>query len=129
MIYSMYWNGHKAAMVMHGFTTPTIERLIGQTINLQEELAHYIKQSKDDSFVFIVTRRGQYDAFHAWLDKYDMQEYVVFEPPTGVTNPNYADRWTYPASHDGNLKMIIMASKDHSLQDQFVYKKGTYGAK
>lgn len=138
MIYSMYWAGNYPEYVVplsYGTDSfrerygnhPDYRELIplaGKTLYLRKELANFIRESVDDSFVFILTKKGyHYDAFKLWLSSENLEDYVVCHPDKGVTNPNYYDAKAYGVVTVGNLRLVVMASKNHSMREEFIASK------
>lgn len=95
--------------------------LAGQHINLKKEFAKIIKESENDSFVFILTRvMHQYAHFQLWIKEYELEDYIMLDFKPGISNPNYTSISTYGESTVGNLQLVVMASKNHDHRDKFV---------
>lgn len=102
--------------------------LAGQTFNLQKELARVIVESKDDSFVFVLTRRfDQYRNFNAWIKLFNLEEYIVLDFKPGITNPNYISIADYSEATVGNLQLAVLASKDHPQRNEFILMEPKLG--
>jgi hypothetical protein len=65
-----------------------------------------IKNSKNDTFVFILTKtEGMLANFDKWLELYGLKEYEIYRTP-GTTNANHMQR-------PKNLVMVFLQSKEH----------------
>jgi len=82
-----------------------------KSINLREFLAEYIKESKEDSFVFILVN-SQINEFNLWLTEKGLEEYVAYRMERPVTNGNHPQ-------NGRNLTLVVMASKEHVWRDMF----------
>jgi len=80
-------------------------------LNGLEIVADYIKESEEDSFLFIITN-VQVEAFDKWIKKYKLEEFVTYRMERPVTNGNHL--------HNGrNLLFVAMCSKTHVWRDMF----------
>lgn len=136
MIYNIYWNNlyrHSAFQLGHGFlrsiqTSPEVinlgayqpyKKMIDSGIDLAklpqfagaQFLAEAIKESKEDSFVFVLTNI-QLPSFDEWIKKFNLSEYIMFRMHRPVTNNPYPD-------NGRNLTLVVMMGKDHPYHDMF----------
>jgi len=112
MIYSMYWQGmqHTSYHIPGWMQTLGIDDLIGKNVNVLEEVAVSIKESVDDSFVFIILNSNM-EAFNKWLTRYGLTDMEVFRS-NAITNPVH----TYKGR---NLTLVVLASESHAWRDMF----------
>lgn len=138
MIYSVYWNGlssHYTVPILYGTANfqatyskcPNTGPLIpfaGKVYNLRKQAAEFIRNSKDCSFVFILTLRdGSYPSFKKWLIDEELESYVVCHPDKGFSNPNYVSIRHNSEATVGNLRLAVLASTEHSMREQFTASK------
>lgn len=74
-------------------------------------LAEAIKESKEDSFVFILVNR-QLEEFNNWLSRNNLTNHVMFRMHRPVTNHPYPD-------NGRNLTLVVLMSSDHPYHDMF----------
>lgn len=75
-------------------------------------LAKLIRESKEDSFIFILVKHNEtYANFLNWVEEEKLEEYIMYHFPEGVTNPNYLD-------NGRNLVPVVMCSKEHMWREQ-----------
>lgn len=110
MIYFCYYSGVQEQTVVHQYYNLP-DRFKGSTYNTQKMLADEIKESKDDSFVFIIPRSSLETSFHAWLEKYDLEKFIVYKSE-GITNPIHS--W-----QKHNLVLYVLASKEHFWREMY----------
>ena len=83
----------------------------GKDINTARMLANFIRNSKDDSFVFILGKNGgQVDKFNKWIHEHKLEDYIICRPEYGITNQHHLDA-------PRNLFLVVMASKEHFIHD------------
>ena len=100
MIYSVYSHSIRDIFIIGSFKNT-------RDINTAELLAEVIKESEDDSFVFITTKNNNLDeTLNDWIDKYNLRDYIVYESTDFITNP------VHPHNKK-NLKVYVMVSKEH----------------
>lgn len=79
--------------------------------NVRDQLAHDIKGSKDDSFIFIlVNKSGQVAQWEEWVKANDLEGLVVKRSGL-VTNPVHPN-------NGPNLMIAVIQSKDHFQQKE-----------
>lgn len=137
MIYSMHWIMHQDEFtipISYGndyykqnyLDHPHYKHMIplaGKVVNLKAALALFIRESSDDSFVFIVTKKdGRYREFRNWIKAEKLEEYEVIYPIVKFTNPNYTDTRAYGKDTVGNLRLAVLVSKNHSMREHFKAK-------
>lgn len=83
----------------------------GKQFDTRRMMAEVIKESKEDSFVFILTNT-QLESFKAWIEQYKLEEFEVFRMARPVTNGNHP-------KNGRNLTMVVFASKEHVWRDMF----------
>jgi hypothetical protein len=119
MIYSMYFemirreSEHVAPWYARaeGVMYEELCKLAGKRVNISAMTAKVIKESEDDSFVFIITNPQMLE-FNTWLSKYELEEYVVFRQERPITNSGH--------DYNGrNLNLIVLASKQHAWREMF----------
>jgi len=82
----------------------------GKTFNLYRKMSDKIKESVNDTFVFINTVSQERD-FDNFLDKYELKDLIVYQMPYYVTNHN---------NNEGrNLRVTVLASKEHFWRDWY----------
>ena len=75
-------------------------------------LAKLIRESKEDSFIFILVKHNRtYKNFLEWVEQEKLEEYIMYSFPEGVTNPNYLD-------NGRTLVPVVMCSKEHMWREQ-----------
>ena len=84
---------------------------INKKVNTFEMLADIIKESEEDSFLFIITNI-QIPAFDKWVQKYKLEEFITYRMERAVTNGNHP-------YNNRNLTLIAMCSKTHVWRDMF----------
>lgn len=84
---------------------------IGYSYNPQELLAEAIKESEDDSFIFILQNK-QLKSFKEWLVKFELEDYVVYNMPQPITNDVHKD-------NGRNLTMYVLASSKHVWREMY----------
>lgn len=83
-----------------------------ESINPQKILGSIIKESKDNSFVFILTGNeevGMLQQFNQFLEREGLKDLVVFQP-RAFTNFNYPDQTR-------NLNLVVLMSPTHWYRD------------
>ena len=71
----------------------------------------FIKSSKNDTFLFILLKRGDsYFGFLEWVKENDLEDYIVVHTK-GITNPVHPDR-----KHE--LYLVVMQSLEHFARIQ-----------
>lgn len=80
----------------------------GKTFNLVRIMSDKIKESVNDTFVFINTVSQERD-FDNFLDKYELKDLIVYQMPYYVTNQNH--------NQGRNLRVTVLASKEHFWRD------------
>lgn len=113
MIYAVHWantnNRQLNSMYASWFPTLQLADYNRKTVNRQESLATQIKESKDDSFTFIITGAQEPD-FEKWIKDFNLEEYIMYKQPYQVTNPVH--------SYKGrNLRLYVLQSKNHFQQE------------
>ncbi len=85
---------------------------IGKTFDYKKMVAEVIKESTEDSFVFIITN-NQMEDFTKWIKENKLEEYGVYRMTQAITNGNHP--------HNGrNLLLVVFASKQHVWRDMFI---------
>lgn len=117
MIYSMHWAGlQNTAYPISGWMQKIgIDELIGKRVNLLEEITASIKESVDDTFVFILLN-DNLEGFNNWLRQYNLTDMEVFRS-NAITNPIHTDKGR-------NLTLVVLASESHAWRDMFVTEEG-----
>ena len=136
MIYNIYWTrlGHHSGFTLgSGYlrqlqSSPEVinmsayqpyKKMVDSGIDLArlpqgngpQFLAEAIKESKEDSFVFILVNQ-QLPEFDEWIKKFNLSECIMFRMHRPVTNNPYPD-------NGRNLTLVVMMSKDHPYHDMF----------
>ena len=113
MIYSVYFDAVYPVSKFAPWGIPNnkeyddLRALYHTPVNYLVEFATYIKESSEDTFIFIITP-GQQTKFDDWISQKGLEEYIIYQMPRPITNGNHL--------HLGRrLKLLIMASKDHIL--------------
>jgi len=84
---------------------------INKKVNTFKMLADTIKESEEDSFLFIITNT-QIPSFDKWVQKYKLEEFITYRMERAITNGNH--------THNGrNLLFVAMCSKTHVWRDMF----------
>ncbi len=119
MIYSMYFAG-LYDRTFQGYPWMVSHMKGLGVVSAEPFFANLIKESKDDTFIFIITQQhtAQVVQFDAWVKRYELEEYVVFTPSTLIVNGNHPEKGP-------NLKLIVMASKEHAWREMFTEDGGT----
>lgn len=96
------------------WSAQSLSPMVGKRIDGQAFLAGTIKESSNDSFIFILTvLNGQSHQFDVWVEKYGLKEYIVFEPPLAIENGVHSE-------NGRNLRLVVMASLDHAWRDMYL---------
>lgn len=125
MIYSVYW-----AYLFEDYNQPAVQRNYVEAakvnpqyqpyadlawldapmkVNRKQLLAEAIKETDNNSFVFIILNEQMVD-FNNWLDKYSLKENEVYRMAQPITNGKYEGR---------RLNLIVLMSKKHAMHDMF----------
>lgn len=88
--------------------------IAGKTVDSPKIIASLIKESEEDSFVFILTN-AQLEAFDAWVKKYELERWMVYRMERAVTNGNHPQ-------NGRNLTLAVFASRQHVWRDMFSSK-------
>lgn len=67
-------------------------------------MAKYIKDSMDDSFIYILTN-PQLVEFEQWIKDFNLEDQVMFKMPRPITNPNHHE--------ERRLTLVVLQSKNH----------------
>lgn len=81
------------------------------SFNTKAICAEFIRESEEDSFVFILTN-AQMENFNEWLEKEKLEELEVYRMPQPVTNGNHPQ-------NGRNLTLVVLCSKKHVWRDMF----------
>ena len=84
---------------------------INKKFNTFKILADIIKESEEDSFLFIITN-VQVEAFDKWVKEHKLQEFITYRMERAVTNGNHPQ-------NGRNLLFVAMCSKTHVWRDMF----------
>ena len=126
MIYSVTFNLLKSFIIPSWIKDTAYDRdpqhqhlrdarsLAGQMVDGAEIMASLIKESEEDSFVFILTN-AQLEAFDAWVKKYELERWMVYRMERAVTNGNHPQ-------NGRNLTLAVFASRQHVWRDMFSSK-------
>jgi hypothetical protein len=82
---------------------------IGTVLNLQELLATEIKETEDNSYIFILAK-SQLQGFDTWIATYELKDLIAFRSEK-ITND------VHPSS-GRNLTMFVMLSAKHWWRDE-----------
>lgn len=115
MIYHVFFGGVDGqSRQIPDWCVPALKPLVGKRIDGLSFLANIIKQSEEDSFIFIlVNKSGQEERFNKWVEEYELDNYIIFTPPTLVTNGVHPE-------NGPNLRLVVMASSNHPMRDMFI---------
>lgn len=80
----------------------------GKTFNLFRIMSDKIRESVNDTFVFINTVAQEKD-FDNFLENYELKDLIVYQMPYYVTNQNH--------NQGRNLRVTVLASKEHFWRD------------
>jgi hypothetical protein len=121
MIYSMYFEMVKRKRELipdwwakNRYSFPEhkeISKQAGKILNFAAMTAKVVRESVDDSFVFIITN-GQMFEFNTWLSEHGLTEYEVFRQARPITNAIHRDTGR-------NLTLVVLASDQHVWRDMF----------
>lgn len=115
MIYSMYFAGIYNTTIGRYWaderTRPLYNRTAGKTIPVKQRVADRIKNSTNDTFVFVITNT-QEEAFRKYLNEYKLNDLIVYEMPYYVTNANHP-------TQGRRLKVVVLASPVHFWRDWY----------
>lgn len=109
MIYHIYFNGlwpyiyDNYGNVNNKYTNNLIEP--------KSLLAKFIKESENNSFVFVVTT-AQKPAFEQYLADYGLNNLIQFKMEQPITNPNYIERGR-------RLWLTVLQSPAHFVNDLY----------
>jgi hypothetical protein len=79
---------------------------IGARFTFKSELATFIKESKNDTFIFILVKtQDQLEPWEKWLEDYGLEDLVVLRTK-GITNPIHSQ-------YKHNLVLAVLQSKEH----------------
>lgn len=116
MIYNVHWDSmhEQCVRAMWRGSFPNIskddwEAMVGRPYALKDRLIKLMKETKDNSFVFIVTK-DQYPSFEEFLDKNELKDLIIKETPF-ITNVNYPDQGP-------RLKLMVFQTKDHFQREE-----------
>ena len=84
---------------------------IGISFDYKKMMAEVIKESTEDSFVFIITNK-QMEDFTKWIKENKLEEYEVYRMARPITNGNHT-------TNGRNLLLVVFASKQHVWRDMF----------
>jgi hypothetical protein len=113
MIYHMHFIQMSDKQIT-GWAALSLRPLLGTSIDGRKFVATFIEESTEDTFIFILTHNnGQDTTFNKWVEKYGLEEYIVFTPPTLITNSVHSEAGP-------NLRLVVMASKDHPWHDMYL---------
>lgn len=90
---------------------------VGMRFNYKKMAAEVIKESTEDSFVFIITNK-QMEDFTKWIKENKLEKYEVYRMTQAITNGNHPD-------NGRNLLLVVFASKQHVWRDMFIDEGGT----
>lgn len=126
MIYQVHFGIHDGVLVAQDYSLPGSGRgftggvhpyakfapLYHLKFSRWGALAKLIRESKEDSFIFILIKHNAtYKNFLDWVKREKMEEYIMCHFPEGVTNPNYKD-------NGRTLVPVVMCSKEHMWREQ-----------
>lgn len=98
-------------------------KLVGKTIQFDDTVAERVHSSKNDSFIFILTKTvydkldsqtaevlarntTMLEQYDKWLDEKGLRELEVLRTEKGITNPGHPEK-------PRNLVLTVLQSKDH----------------
>ena len=99
-----------AAKQYSGHLGAKAARVAGCSIPMREWAATIIRESKDDSFCFIL-QNSQLPLFAEWMKKYDLEELEVFRSEA-ITNDIHT-------ANGRNLTLVVLASKTHAWREMY----------
>lgn len=115
MIYHVTWGNLGDGIVVNQWNKRYYGNLpIGTVLRPKEDLVKFIKESEDDTFVFIfpTTLMAHYywHPFNSWLDANDFRKNIVLQ--TGkISNPIHPDR-----RHE--LVVVVLQSDKHFQREE-----------
>ena len=77
--------------------------------NMREYMGQRIRDSQDDSFIFITTK-SQDEEFSKWLEEESLKDLIT-------TQSEYIQNHNYP-EHGPKLKITVIQSKNHFQRDE-----------
>jgi FMN phosphatase YigB (HAD superfamily) len=110
--YGEYYRHKRAAYdeVFKSIADIPAKELADACKDIHKVLAEYIKESEEDSFVFILTNQ-QLPSFNKWLEKYELKDLIVADP-AAVTNSVHI-------SNGPNLNLRVLVSAKHLWRDMY----------
>lgn len=120
MIHYVYFSALQTARRLSCYDAFEMKLMYGSkdVINTFSILAQTIRESKDDSFVFILTgisnsgnsgSKSMLQLFNDYLEREKLAELIVFNPPA-FTNRNYP-------TQTKNLYLVVLMSKEHWFRE------------
>ena len=112
MIYSVHWLTCSEFTVSK-WSSEAIKALaeVGSTFSFKGDLATFIKESKNDTFIFILVKtQGQLESWEKWLEDSNLGDLVVLRTK-GITNPIHPQ-------YKHNLVLAILQSKEHFQRNE-----------
>jgi len=85
--------------------------------NVRQIVTDMIKESDEDSFVFILTK-NQWPEFSKWVTEEELKDLIIFKTEGGVTNGNHPQ-------DKRNLNLVVFAGKNHPMWDMFTTEEET----
>lgn len=116
MIHHMYFEHIRPVAVMYRYLPETMgdeyhaKAKQEYYLKTEEYIGHKIKNSVDDTYIFVTTEGYQKPRFEQFLEDYELKDLIVKE--AYVTNHNYPDR-------PKNLRLTIIQSKDHFQRKEY----------
>ena len=121
MIYHCSWVGLSTGSLYSRYIldkvydmTPDIEvirSLVDVLVDQKKIYAQIIKESTEDSFVFILTN-SQLKEFEEWIKQNELEDYVMYKMPRPVTNDVHPE-------NGRNLTLYVLCSPNHPMYDMF----------
>ena len=113
MIYDIYFNtlSEGPERYQNWYSTGPYS---GKSYMKRKLLAQFIKQSEDNTFIFILPEKsGMYTTFmNDFIKKYGLEENIVFEPSQALTNKIHL-------YNERNLRLVVLASSSHFWRELY----------
>jgi hypothetical protein len=120
VIYSIYWMSvYTEQRVTEWNKAQFPNRKVGDLVSSSEyskELADGIKESENDTFLFLLSNyageqakhgKDQKPQFDSWIKEHGLEEYVAFMS-AGISNPAHQER-------KYSVYLVVMQSKNHHM--------------
>ena len=110
MIYTMYFGAMHEGDVISRWH-PLYDKYGSVIADRSELVARYIKESENNSFVFITTKTQEKE-FNTFLKTNKLNNLIVFETPYYITNPVHI--------YNGRaLKITVLQTEKHFVNDLY----------